>query len=140
MKDKQQFHGKVRAFTSGDMACSLGHEAWHPGTILTHSQIVFVAGGSSGLGKEISKALAARGQWLYPYDDSPAQLMDEVGAHITIFARRQGPLDEARNKILTARRDTKQEVHAVSLDLSNPSEVQSAFLLKPAMFHRGLAD
>ena len=75
-----------------------------------------------------------------PCDDSPAQLKDEAGAHITIFARRQGPLDEARNKILAARRDTKQEVHAVSLDLGNPSEVRSTFRLKPTTFRRGMAD
>lgn len=81
MKDKQQFDGKS----------------------------VFVAGGSSGLGREISKVLAAR------------------GAHITIFARRQRPLDEARNKVLAARRDTKQDVYAVSLDLENPSELHAAF-------------
>lgn len=67
-------------------------------------------------------------------------MKDGAGAHITVFARRQGPLDEARNKILAARRDTKQEVHAVSLDLGNPSEVRPTFLLKPTMFCRGRAD
>ncbi|KAL9119243.1 MAG: hypothetical protein Q9187_004203 [Circinaria calcarea] len=81
MKNKQQFRGKT----------------------------VFVAGGSSGLGKEISKALAAQ------------------GAHITIFARRQGPLNEARNEILTARQDIEQEVHAVPLDLGNPSQLDTIF-------------
>lgn len=57
--------------------------------------------------------------------NSPAQSKDEVGAHITIFARRQGPLDEARNEILAVRRDINQEVNAVSLDLGNPSEVRT---------------
>ncbi|KAA6409641.1 MAG: hypothetical protein FRX48_06253 [Lasallia pustulata] len=74
-----------------------------------YGKIVFVAGGSSGLGEEISKVLVAR------------------GAHITILAHRQGPLDEARDKILAARRDTKQEVHAVSLDLGNQSELDAVF-------------
>lgn len=101
---------------------------------------MFVAGGSSGLGKEVSKALAARGQCLDPCDDSPAQFNDEAGAHITIFARRQGPLDEARNEILAARRNTKQEVFAVSLDLGNPSEVRWTFRLKPTLSCRGMAD
>lgn len=58
------------------------------------------------------------------HDHSLVQLKEEAGAHITIFARRQGPLDEARNQILASRRDEKQEVHAVSLDLGNPSEVR----------------
>ena len=47
-----------------------------------------------------------------------------AGAHVTIFARRQGPLDEARRIILTARRDEKQEVNAISLDLGDPNEVR----------------
>ena len=47
-----------------------------------------------------------------------------AGAHVTIFARRQGPLDEARREILAARRDERQEVNAISLDLGNPTEVR----------------
>lgn len=77
---------------------------------------------------------------MFPSDDSPAQSKDEAGAHITIFARRQGPLDEARNEILAARRDMNQEVNAVSLDLGNPSEVRSDFRNpNPNMSRRGIA-
>jgi hypothetical protein len=54
--------------------------------------------------------------------------------------RGQGPLDEATNEILAARRDIKQEVHAVSLDLGNPSEVRSTNRLEPTMFDREMAD
>ncbi len=62
---------------------------------------------------------------MYSYGDLPAQFKNEAGAHITIFARRQRQRVEARNRILAARRDTvKQQVHAVSLDLGNPSEVR----------------
>ena len=48
----------------------------------------------------------------------------KAGAHVTIFARRQGPLDEARREILAARRDERQEVNAISLDLGDPTEVR----------------
>ncbi|KAI2465871.1 putative short chain dehydrogenase/ reductase [Annulohypoxylon bovei var. microspora] len=74
---------------------------------------VFVTGGSGGLGKAISKELAAR------------------GAHITIFARRQGPLDEARKDILAARLSEDQEINAVSLDLADASKVDEAFRAQP---------
>ncbi|KAI1379650.1 putative short chain dehydrogenase/ reductase [Hypoxylon crocopeplum] len=78
-----------------------------------HGKTVFVTGGSGGLGKAISKDLAAR------------------GAHITIFARRQGPLDEAKKEILAARLSEEQEVNAVSLDLADASKVEEAFRAQP---------
>ncbi|KAI2620649.1 putative short chain dehydrogenase/ reductase [Hypomontagnella submonticulosa] len=74
---------------------------------------VFVAGGSGGLGKAISKELASR------------------GAHITIFARRQGPLDEAKEEILASRLSEDQEVNAVTLDLGDASKVEEAFRTQP---------
>ncbi|KAI5868186.1 putative short chain dehydrogenase/ reductase [Durotheca rogersii] len=74
---------------------------------------VFVTGGSGGLGKAISKELASK------------------GAHITIFSRRQGALDEARQEILAARLSEDQEVNAVSLDLSDASKVDEAFRSQP---------
>ncbi|CAF9925818.1 MAG: hypothetical protein ALECFALPRED_003225 [Alectoria fallacina] len=74
------------------------------------SRPVFVAGGSSGLGKEDFQVTGS-----------------SRGAHVTIFARRQETLDEARNEILAARQDTKQDVNAVSLDLGKPHELDAAF-------------
>ena len=74
---------------------------------------------------------------MYLYDDTPAQLENETGAHITIFARRQGALDEAREEILAASRDTKQEVRALSLDLGNQSAVRLIFRLVSSS---GIAD
>ena len=58
---------------------------------------------------------------------SPAHFNNETGAHITIFARRQGPLDDAKVEVLAARQDTNQEVNIVSLDLGNRSEVRFTF-------------
>jgi len=46
-----------------------------------------------------------------------------IGANITIFARRQQPLDVARDEILAARASTSQEVRAVSLDLADAPQV-----------------
>lgn len=74
---------------------------------------VFVTGGSGGLGKAISKELAAR------------------GAHITIFARREGPLEEAKKDILAARISEDQEINTVSLDLADSSDVDAAFRAQP---------
>ena len=61
---------------------------------------------------------------MYLDDGSPSHFKDEIGAHTTIFARRQGPLDEAKAECLAARQNTDQEVNTVSLDLGNPSEVR----------------
>ncbi|KAI1460399.1 putative short chain dehydrogenase/ reductase [Annulohypoxylon moriforme] len=74
---------------------------------------VFVTGGSGGLGKAISKQLAAR------------------GAHITIFARREGPLEEAKKVILDACSSEDQEINAVSLDLADAANVDEAFRAQP---------
>ena len=58
-----------------------------------------------------------------------------VGAHVIIFARRHGPLDEARKEIVAAKQETKQEVRAVSLDLGDASEVCWTSRAGSAMFH-----
>ncbi|PSN60061.1 NAD(P)-binding protein [Corynespora cassiicola Philippines] len=76
---------------------------------------VYVIGGSGDLGKEISKLLAAQ------------------GAHVTIFARRQGPLDGARDEILAARRNDTQQVDAVSVDMANAVEVETTFRAQPRL-------
>jgi 3-dehydrosphinganine reductase len=71
--------------------------------------MIWVTGGSRGLGKQIAKAVAAQ------------------GAHVTIFARRQAMLDAAREEILSVRLDPKQIVNAISIDLSDASKVDSVF-------------
>ncbi|KAL1970191.1 hypothetical protein VTN77DRAFT_5351 [Rasamsonia byssochlamydoides] len=70
-----------------------------------HGKTIFVTGGSGGLGNAISKALAAR------------------GAHVTIFARRQGQLDEAKQEIIATTLSANQEINAVALDLADASKV-----------------
>jgi 3-dehydrosphinganine reductase len=50
-------------------------------------------------------------------------LILDPGAHVTIFARRQNLLDEAKAEILAARKDESQEVKAVSVDLSDGAKV-----------------
>ncbi|KAF4632084.1 hypothetical protein G7Y89_g6047 [Cudoniella acicularis] len=63
--------------------------------------------------KELAKALAAQ------------------GAHITIFARRQQQLHEARDEILAVRAHTSQEINAVILDLADASQVEAVFRTQP---------
>ncbi|WQF80929.1 Putative short-chain dehydrogenase/reductase SDR, NAD(P)-binding domain superfamily [Colletotrichum destructivum] len=67
-------------------------------------KVVFVAGGSTGLGKAIAMSVAAR------------------GADVTIFARRQAVLDKAQTDIVEAAAHPDQQVRAVSLDLSDASQ------------------
>lgn len=103
---------------------------------------MFVAGGSSGLGKELAKQLAARGlsKFLpscssFPSHMCPPSLsnaLSQPGAHATIFARRQRVLDEARDEILAARASCDQQVIAISLDLTDASEVIGSTQLKDA--------
>ncbi|RYP86959.1 hypothetical protein DL770_004840 [Monosporascus sp. CRB-9-2] len=78
-----------------------------------HGKTVFVTGGSGGLGKAISKELAAR------------------GAHITIFSRRPGPLQEAKEEILAACLNKNQCVDAVAIDLSDATKVTQEFRAQP---------
>ncbi|PNY26683.1 NAD(P)-binding domain protein [Tolypocladium capitatum] len=78
-------------------------------------KIVFVTGGSGGLGKAISQALAAK------------------GAHVTIFARREGPLADAKSEIQKFISEPSQEIRAVAIDLSDASKVDEAFRAQPRM-------
>ncbi|KAI0468003.1 putative short chain dehydrogenase/ reductase [Xylaria cf. heliscus] len=74
---------------------------------------VFVTGGSGGLGKSLAKLFASR------------------GANVTIFARRKGPLNEAREEILASRISEDQEIKAIELDLSEYPKVRDAFVAQP---------
>ena len=60
-------------------------------------------------------------------------LLIQTGAHVTIFARRQGPLEEAKQEIMAISSNAKQEINAVSLDLANSSEV---LLPRPGLISR----
>ncbi|KAF4212325.1 hypothetical protein CNMCM6805_000305 [Aspergillus fumigatiaffinis] len=74
----------------------------------------FVTGGSGGLGKAISNILAAR------------------GAHVTIFARRPGPLEDAKNEIVGNCVDAdRQEINAVAVNMADASAVAEAFRVQP---------
>ncbi|KAI4865899.1 hypothetical protein F4820DRAFT_418481 [Hypoxylon rubiginosum] len=76
---------------------------------------VFVVGGSGGLGREISKVMAGQ------------------GAHITIFGRKQGLLDEARNEILAARHVESQIINAVAGDMGIASNAHSILDSQPQL-------
>jgi hypothetical protein len=43
---------------------------------------------------------------------------------VTIFARRQEPLDAAKKELLSARKNENQEINAISLDLAEASEAR----------------
>ncbi|KAF0328282.1 short chain dehydrogenase [Colletotrichum asianum] len=64
-------------------------------------KVVFIAGGSTGLGKSIAEILVAR------------------GAHVTIFGRRLQVLQQTRQELLQLAISPKQEINAVALDLMN---------------------
>lgn len=46
-----------------------------------------------------------------------------IGANVTIFARGQTSLDEAKDEILASRREESQQVAAIAADLGTPSTV-----------------
>ncbi|KAF5575850.1 short chain dehydrogenase [Fusarium pseudocircinatum] len=76
---------------------------------------VFLAGGSTGLGKELAIALASR------------------GCHVTIFARRREQLEIAREKVSAARKSQSQDIIVQSLDLTDPEKIQSTFASQPRL-------
>lgn len=86
-------------------------------------QNVLVIGGSAGLGKEMSKVLASQ------------------GANVTIVARKQTLLDEAKEEILRSRKSDAQTVTTVAADMSDVLMVDAAYLsLNSYLFycrHRG---
>ncbi len=56
-----------------------------------------------------------------------------AGAHITIFGRKQGLLDEARNEILAARHVESQIINAVAGDMGIASNVR-VYIALPIRF------
>ncbi|RYP51215.1 hypothetical protein DL768_003421 [Monosporascus sp. mg162] len=85
------------------------------GTSDLRGKTVFVVGGSGGLGREMSKVMAAQ------------------GANITIFGRKQNLLDEAKSEILAARLDESQNVHAVAGDMGIASNAYSLLDSQPVI-------
>ncbi|KAL8701157.1 MAG: hypothetical protein Q9224_000632 [Gallowayella concinna] len=57
--------------------------------------------------------------------------LPSAGANVTIFARRPGPLDDARKEIKAAASTAEQEISAVVVDLADASEVARAFKTQP---------
>jgi pyruvate/2-oxoglutarate dehydrogenase complex dihydrolipoamide dehydrogenase (E3) component len=49
--------------------------------------------------------------------------MTQLGAHVTIFGRSPGPLDEAAKEIRKSCLDSLQEINAVVVDLSDYVQV-----------------
>ena len=80
-------------------------------------------GGSKGLGKEMSKVMASQGASLVSRVWVLVVEQQHIGAHITIFARGQTSLDEAKDEILASRRDESQQVAAIAADLGTPLTV-----------------
>ncbi|CAK3821282.1 short chain dehydrogenase reductase [Lecanosticta acicola] len=74
-----------------------------------HGKTAFITGGSGGLGSAIAESLALR------------------GAHITLFSRRQGPLDQARAHLSSRCPDPEQEINAFAVDLGDAVQVDHAF-------------
>ncbi|KAK2748479.1 putative secondary metabolism biosynthetic enzyme [Myotisia sp. PD_48] len=87
---------------------------------LRGKQTVFVTGGSGGLGKAISKILAAR------------------GAHVTIFSRRPSPLEEARQELAASCLRKDQEINAVAIDMADAADVLSSDKSMSAWGYRNL--
>lgn len=70
-----------------------------------HNKIVFITGGSSGIGIAVARLLAQK------------------GAHITIFARDAHKLENARRIIEQSRRGRHQIVTAIPLDVADIADV-----------------
>jgi 3-dehydrosphinganine reductase len=71
-------------------------------------QHVIITGGSSGIGQ------------------AAARLLTQRGAHISIIARRKGPLDATLSALEELRQSTEQRLCAVSADVSDWDQVQEA--------------
>ncbi len=85
-----------------------------------HNYIVFITGGSTGIGLALARAYA------------------RLGAHVVIFARDEGKLRAARALIEAARRSPRQQVLALSLDVGDEAAVQTR--TAEAMAHLGPPD
>ena len=71
-----------------------------------HGQHVIITGGSSGIGQ------------------AAARLFTQRGAHVSIIARRQRPLEETLSALETLRQSSEQRLCAASADVSDWDQVQ----------------
>ncbi|RAL02508.1 NAD(P)-binding protein [Aspergillus ibericus CBS 121593] len=81
--------------------------AWSSPKFDVHGKYVLVAGGSKGLGRELSLALVAR------------------GAHVVVIARSHDALDKVKTDMEAARIHEQQVLDTQSLDLTNSEEVSN---------------
>jgi 3-dehydrosphinganine reductase len=75
---------------------------------VTSFEHALVTGGSSGIGKETARRFA------------------RLGAHVTLLARRQPLLDQARAEIEAERQRPEQKVLAISVDVSRREALEAA--------------
>ncbi|MBI9076959.1 MAG: SDR family oxidoreductase [Desulfatibacillum sp.] len=73
-----------------------------------HGKQAYITGGSSGIGLETARQLAAK------------------GCHITLFARDSQKLEKARQLILNFRKAQAQKVEIFPMDVTNPQGVEDA--------------
>jgi len=70
-----------------------------------HNRVVYITGGSSGIGLEIARLLAKK------------------GAHLVLVARSPEKLEEARRQIAQSRRSPHQRITTLSVDVTDPDDV-----------------
>jgi 3-dehydrosphinganine reductase len=71
-----------------------------------HEQLVYITGGSSGIGLAVARELSGR------------------GAHIAIFARNPENLETARRDIEQSRRSAAQRISCLQMDVTDDRDVQ----------------
>ncbi len=84
------------------------------------NKVVFISGGSSGIGLAIAKAFAKQ------------------GSHVVIFARTITVLENAINEIQQSAINKSQKINSYSVDITNNSEVKTIF--EKAINENGIPD
>jgi 3-dehydrosphinganine reductase len=79
-----------------------------------HNRHAIITGGSSGIGRAVARLLTRR------------------GAHVSIIARRQEPLDETLAELEAGRKDAAQRLRAHSADVTDGEQTQEAIAVLTA--------
>jgi 3-dehydrosphinganine reductase len=79
-----------------------------------HNRHAIITGGSSGIGRAVARLLTRR------------------GAHVSIIARRQEPLDETLAELEAGRKDAAQRLRAHSADVTDWEQTQEAIAVLTA--------